>query len=321
MTAAKKALIALLLAGGATYAGYTRLSMWNGERAAEVVETLSFDVAKGAGELRLWFPKPPATAEQTVVLEEVRAPWPHTITKEAEFGNETVHFRARRPEPGPVSIELRYRVLRRRQGAYKEAAAPGERYLEPGGPLVPDAEIRAMAAEATAGLTTTMDKARALYRHVLGYMTYDKSGSGWGRGDPVYACRVARGNCTDFHALFMSLALASGIPSRFRMGYLLPEEERGEVAGYHCWVEFYAEGHGWVPADISAAWHKPRLARRYFGLLDPDRVLVSTGRGIRLSPPQAGRPLNFLDRPYAEADGRELYGMKLTRKYRTLRPL
>lgn len=320
MAVNKRVLIGILLAAGAAYAGCAPRQTWKEERAAEVVETLSFNVAKGSGELRLWFPKPPVTAAQSVVLEEVRAPWPHSLTRETEFGNETVHFRARRPEPGPVSIELRYRVQRRLQGTYREEAPPGELYLKPRGLLVPDAEIRAMAAAATAGLTTTMDKARALYRHVLGYMTYDKSGTGWGRGDPVYACRVAKGNCTDFHALFMSLAMASGIPSRFRMGYLLPEAERGETAGYHCWVEFYAEGYGWVPADISAAWHNPRLARRYFGLLDPDRVLVSTGREIRLSPPQSGRPLNFLDRPYAETDGRELYGMKLTRKYRTLRP-
>jgi hypothetical protein len=69
---------------------------------------------------------------------------------------------------------------------------------------------------------------------------------------PIYACEVGRGNCTDFHSLFIGLARAAGIPARFVMGFPLPVgQSEGGITGYHCWAEFYDEGLGWVPLDAS----------------------------------------------------------------------
>jgi len=45
---------------------------------------------------------------------------------------------------------------------------------------------------------------------------------------------------------------ADGIPARFDIGFPLPEnKEKGDIAGYHCWAEFYARKIGWIPVDIS----------------------------------------------------------------------
>ena len=112
-------------------------------------------------------------------------------------------------------------------------------------------------------MTDPVEKGRALYQYVLKRMAYDKSGQGWGRGDSIYACRVGKGNCTDFHSLFMALAMTSGIPARFRMGLSLPEAPEGTLSDYHCWAEFYAKG-SWIPVDISEAWKNPRRAEYYW---------------------------------------------------------
>ena len=81
----------------------------------------------------------------------------------------------------------------------------------------------------------------------------DKTGTGWGRGDALYACEARRGNCTDFHALVIGMARSVGIPARFAIGLPLPPGRgTGEVAGYHCWAELYVAGRGWVPAP--PAW-------------------------------------------------------------------
>ena len=71
------------------------------------------------------------------------------------------------------------------------------------------------------------------------------------------------GNCTDFHALFIGLMRASGIPARFSIGYSIPVGESGELTGYHCWADFYLDGLGWVPVDASEAW-KHAEQRDYF---------------------------------------------------------
>jgi len=49
-------------------------------------------------------------------------------------------------------------------------------------------------------------------------MRYDKSGTGWGHGDTLWACDSKRGNCTDFHSVFLSMARSQQIPSRFEIG-------------------------------------------------------------------------------------------------------
>jgi transglutaminase-like putative cysteine protease len=136
-------------------------------------------------------------------------------------------------------------------------------------------------------------------------MSYDKSGKGWGRGDAIYACDVRRGNCTDFHSLFIALARARGIPARFTIGFPIGKARSGEVPGYHCWAEFYAGGE-WVPIDASEAWKNPARHEYYFGHLDAARVAFTMGRDLALTPRQQGEPLNYLIYPYVEVDGKPL---------------
>ncbi|MBI3297012.1 MAG: transglutaminase domain-containing protein [Elusimicrobia bacterium] len=284
-------------------------------RSVVVAEQVRVIVEKPGTRVRLWLPKPPTGPGQEVELLDVTAPWPHRLTQESEFGNETLFFEGSAAAAGEAVVSVRYRVTRWPQDAPLRGKAL-RRDRRPQGREVIDAEIRAIAANATKGLRDPLAKGRALYRVVLARMAYDKSGEGWGEGDSLYACRVGKGNCTDFHSLFMALAHAAGLPARFRMGYSLPLAAKGSLGGgYHCWAEFHAGGAGWVPVDISEAWKHPEKAEFYFGRLDADRVLVSTGREIELFPRQVGAPLNFLNRPYAELDGEPRKGLSFERDY------
>ncbi len=315
-TGRKPALLGLVLLGGAAFlAARAARATAERPRAIELVETVRVRAPQGAKTVRLWIPKPPSEGPQTAELLSVEAPASHRITSEAEFGNELVYLRASPKGGEPLDVTLRYRIVRRPQEG-RASTAPEPASLAPRGLLAINDEIREIARRQTHGLSTPEEKGRALYDFVLKRMEYDKSGTGWGRGDSIYACRVGKGNCTDFHSLFMALAIASGLPARFRMGFSLPPPSEGDVDGYHCWAEFHAEGSGWIPVDISAAWKNPGREDFYFGRLDGSRVLVSTGREIRLSPPQSGGRLNFLSRPYAEADGQPIHDIEFTRRYK-----
>jgi transglutaminase-like putative cysteine protease len=156
------------------------------------------------------------------------------------------------------------------------------------------------------GRKTALEKGRALYDHVLDRMKYDKSGTGWGRGDAIYACDAKTGNCTDFHAYFIALARSIGIPARFAIGFTIPAEtNEGKIAGYHCWGEFYAEGK-WVPVDISEADKAPELADYYFGHHPANRFEVTRGRDLVVDPAPSASPINFLVYPLVEVDGKHV---------------
>ncbi len=150
----------------------------------------------------------------------------------------------------------------------------------------------------------TVSKARAVYDYVIDHMEYKKVGTGWGQGDTYWACSAHYGNCTDFHALFLSLARAEGIPAKFEIGFPIPTDRKaGRIAGYHCWVEFYAPGSGWFPVDASEARKHPDRRDLYFGCQPLDRIKFTIGRDLRLGPGHTTGPLNYFIYPHIERDG------------------
>jgi transglutaminase-like putative cysteine protease len=180
------------------------------------------------------------------------------------------------------------------------------RFLEPDR-LVPITGVPAqIATEQTKGATTPLERAKDIYEYVFRTMKYDKSGSGWGHGDTLWACDSKRGNCTDFHSVFISMARSQKIPARFQIGFPIPSDKSSaEIAGYHCWAEFYLDSTGWVPVDISEAWKHPEKHDYFFGAYDVNRVQFTEGRDLKLAPAQDGGPLNYFVYPYVEAGGKE----------------
>jgi transglutaminase-like putative cysteine protease len=172
--------------------------------------------------------------------------------------------------------------------------------------LVPvDGKIAAEAARVAGEASGPRQRARRVYDHIVDTVRYDKSGTGWGRGDALFACDVRAGNCTDFHSLFIGQVRSLKVPARFVMGLSIPKVSEGRGSGYHCWAEFFDPARGWVPVDASEASKNPALRDFYFGNLDPDRVAFTRGRDLR--PPGArGGPLNYMIGPHVEADGRVL---------------
>jgi transglutaminase-like putative cysteine protease len=180
-----------------------------------------------------------------------------------------------------------------------------EQYLAPD-KLVPITGLPAeLATKVTSGKTSPLEKARSIYDYVFETMRYDKTGTGWGHGDVLWACDSKRGNCTDFHSLFIAMARSQSIPARFEIGFPLPADKASsDIAGYHCWAEFFNPQNGWVPVDISEAWKHPVKKDYFFGAHDTDRIQFSVGRDLKLSPPQAGEPLNYFVYPYVEVAGK-----------------
>ena len=104
----------------------------------------------------------------------------------------------------------------------------------------------------------------------------------FGNGNSIYACNIGVGNCTDYHSYFMSLGRTLNVPVRFHMGFPIPSDSESEVGGYHCWADYYVEGEGWYPVDISEGDKDPERKDYYFGTLDNNRVEMMVGRDFVL---------------------------------------
>jgi transglutaminase superfamily protein len=265
--------------------------------------------------IRVWFPAAHSDDFQDVKVVSAKGDLALKRTKESRFGNEIYFAEAAKCRSGDLHFAVDYDVVRRERltvGISKprlQDASLGKRaqqqYLAPD-KLVPVTGLPAeLAVKVTAGKSSTLDKARAIYDYVFDNMRYDKTGTGWGHGDVLYACDAKKGNCTDFHSLFIAMARSQGIPSRFEIGFPLPADKHAsDIAGYHCWAEFFDPQYGWVPVDISEAWKDPVKKKYFFGAHDTQRIQFTLGRDLKLNPPQSGEPLNYFVYPYVEVSGK-----------------
>jgi len=265
--------------------------------------------------VRIWIPAAQSNAYQEVKVVTARGDLPLRKNTESKYGNQLYYAETTSAQP-ELHFDVEYDVVRRERVALGPTAphtttvslSSGEKQqdMQPD-TLVPVTGLPAdLAIKVTQGKTQPLDKARAIYDYVFTTMRYDKTGTGWGHGDVLYACDAKKGNCTDFHSLFIAMARSQGIPARFEIGFPLPPDKHsGEIAGYHCWSDFYIDGKGWIPVDISEAWKHPEKRDYFFGAHDVNRIQFSMGRDLRLSPAQDGNPLNYFVYPYVEVDGRE----------------
>jgi transglutaminase-like putative cysteine protease len=277
--------------------------------------------------VQVWLPVPSSSDQQQIEILRQNLPGAAELRTESKHGNRMLYLAWTATGEAAVPMSVAYRVERREvrgpvvpnpmKGVPLHLTASQREKL-----LQPDARVPNEGRPLTliAGLELSKDPltlGRQLYDRVDDHMRYDKTGTGWGRGDAVWACDSRYGNCTDFHSLFMSLARSRGLPAMFDIGFSIPNERgEGVIAGYHCWAWFFAEGHGWVPVDISEADKHPEMKEYYYGNLTADRVAFSTGRDLQLSPPQQGAPLNFFVYPYVEVDGKPLAAEQVELKLR-----
>jgi len=273
------------------------------------------DIPQDAREAKFWLPFPPNNGDQQISNISVRSDVPTSVNTEGEYGNQILSLAVHAPIQQPIRVALQFDVLRReRRNAGAAAGKPvvavipekiAPRWLQRDVLMPIDGKVLELALATTRGRESRFDQVHAIYDHTVSTLKYDKSGQGWGRGDIAYACDAKRGNCTDFHTVFIGLCRARGIPARFEIGFSLPTDTpAGPIAGYHCWASAYVPEFGWIPVDCSEAQKHPEMREYFFGAHDEHRVTFSTGRDIRLNPAQQGDRLNFFVLPYAEVDGR-----------------
>ena len=287
------------------------------------------DIPAGAHTVDIWLPVPHDDAFQRITSLRVDTPYHYETATGAE-DNRILHICVTDLKTSSIPVNISFQAVRKERiqplllGSHTVAVEqPSDlsRYLQPDRLVPLDDTIRSWAHEvvAAAGATTDLEMARAIYNHVVSTVKYDKTGKGWGNGDIYYACDARRGNCTDFHAIFIGYARAVAIPARFAIGFPLPADRgAGKIAGYHCWAEFYAKGIGWVPVDASEAAKNPAKREYFFGAHDENRVELSKGRDVLLVPRQQGPPLNYFVYTYVELDGAKYAGVETSYSYHDL---
>lgn len=286
----------------------------------------------GSGPVHVFVPVAVDGEHQKILDRKIEASIPGQIKTEATYGNQFWHGKLARADGKPIKIEVRYRVRRSQfeqdrlgKGVRMHTEAERKRYalfLQANQRVPVDHPIvNQVLKEIDLPPNAPLKQARAIYDYVVDNMEYKKVGTGWGNGDTFWACNEKYGNCTDFHALFISLARTQGIPARFEMGFPVPEDRReGKIGGYHCWVEFNLGGIGWFPVDASEARKHPEKRELFFGTQPADRILFSVERDIELGEGHTSGPLNYFIYPHVEVGGEPYSALKTEFRYKEVTP-
>ena len=286
-------------------------------------EVVIEDIPSGAQELKVWLPYLPQTPYQEIEEVKIDPSENVTITYDKTYHNKILNYQILSPRDSSLKLDVCYRVRRLEYLKNDNQSQPIfsednlQKYLKADRLVTISPKIQALAEELTQGKTTTIEKAHAIYDYVFSNVSYDKTIPGWGQGDTERVCLLKAGNCTDFHSLFISLARASQIPAKFVMGVPLANDKgEGEIAGYHCWAEFYDKTLGWIPVDISEAWKNKEKQEYYFGTIGADRLELSVGRDIILEPQANTEPLNYFLYPYVEVNGKKFDKVKTSFRFK-----
>src|SRR5262249_26252383 len=157
------------------------------------------NLPEGAAQVSIWLPYPVSDQNQEISDVRIQSPYPTAIHKDPLYGNSILYVDVKRPKVTSVPLEMDFTVKRREYVRHDFDAPPGEavsgddaapmaRWLQPDALVPIDGRVRKLAEEVTQGKTTDLQKARAIYDYVVGTLKYDKTGTGWGRGDISYAC-------------------------------------------------------------------------------------------------------------------------------------
>ncbi|SDA95655.1 Transglutaminase-like superfamily protein [Algoriphagus alkaliphilus] len=266
----------------------------------------SVQVPALTGPAKMWIPIAESDDFQEVKVLEMKVAGKSKNLDE-KVNDNTILYLELGPEDSGKSIEISYAVNRKEKGPYEGITPDPKVYLASNILMPKGGRFEEIAKEALGPKIrdSHLIQARALYDYIIDNMRYMKFGD-FGRGDSNYACDTKTGNCTEFHSFFISLARSVDIPSRFAIGASIPSDRNeGGIDGYHCWAEFYADGKWW-PVDISEANKYTALATYYFGRHPANRIELSRGRDLQVSPGPASGPINFLAYPYLEIDGKEV---------------
>ena len=325
----------------------------------KVKNVFNVTVPKGAKSVRIWFAVPQEDAYSSIRNLTFSTEVPVRLTFDS-WGNRVGYLERNDPTESQIVIREEFDLTRneiRTQPDPAKTRPPTQaertalsRYLEPATHVIINDQIKSLSASIVGQETNPIRVARKIYDWTLNNVEYWVKDPDHLKASPVgsteYCLTKKTGNCTDFHSLFASLAMASGLPTRMVYGSLLKPTLNGLAVdgSYHCWIQFYAPQIGWIPLDVSlaniyakqfpvneknqklvelttATGYKgpdPSKVDYYFGNIDERRVVWSMGRDLMMEPPQQDGPVNAMVKAHVEVDGKPYTGWKREFSYSEL---
>jgi len=259
------------------------------------------------GTLKLWVPLPIEYGPQTNVTITALEPAQYlmsTTGTDADLGLAYFEIPLSGIRDPFVNISARFRFTEYTQRftidptrvlAYNTSEPEYRKYTAPSANIALTPAMREKAQEIVGNETNPYLQAQKIYRYVSDSLPYSHAPhmqlEATGTPRSVYVLETGIGDCGAQSQYFAALCRSIGIPARVPVGYQMILGP----AGTHVWAEYYVEGYGWIPADVTVAegadWsynatiEERQQYRDFFSRnLDPYRYIIQKDVDVPLSP-------------------------------------
>jgi transglutaminase-like putative cysteine protease len=292
---------ALLKAGAGPYGEPV---LWEG------TEELAISTAElpKTGTFRLWIPLPVESGSQANVtiisVEPARYVKSMTGTN-ADLGLAYLEIPLGEVKEPFINVTARFRFVQHdvrfaidpvRVKPYNVSDPEYRKYTASGQNIAITLEMKKKAQEIVGNETNPYLQAQKIYWHIMDTLPYSHAPHSWldtsGTPESTYVLTTGIGDCGSQSMYFAALCRSLGIPARAIGGYQIFPPGSG---GTHFWAEYYLEGYGWIPVDVTAAetagWsynanaeERHRFREYFFGSLDPYRYIIQKDVDVPLVP-------------------------------------
>jgi len=264
------------------------------------------------GTLKLWIPLPVEYGPQQDVTITVLEPAQYlrsTTNAGADIGLAYFEIPLADARDPFVNVTARFRFTEYTQRfavdpvkvlPYNTSNPEYRKYTAPSANIAITPAMKKKALEIVGDETNPYLQAQKIYRYISDSLPYSHAPhmqlEATGKPRSEYVLETGIGDCGAQSQYFAALCRAVGIPARVPAGYQMILGP----AGTHVWAEYYIEGYGWIPADVTVAegadWSYNATAaerqhyRDFFSRnLDPYRYVIQKDVDVPLSPePGAG---------------------------------
>ena len=170
--------------------------------------------------------------------------------------------------------------------------------------------LKSLTDEVTQNTSGTKETVEAIYQYIVeNYPWASALEYSTIKNIPEYAIENKKGDCGQVALLLISMLRYKGIPAHWQSGWMM---HPGEV-NLHDWAEYYIEGVGWIPIDVSfgrADVENNPLARRFFmSGIDSYRLYINNDYSVSFYPEKKYPRSETVDfqRGEVETDSENLY--------------
>lgn len=220
--------------------------------------TVKPDVVSNGERIRAWLPYPHGDISRQTNVKFIEASQANYVMSNNVVPHSSIYMEKEAQAGKPTTFSVEYEFTS--QGEWIDLSMIDEKtgfghpsklsdYVAERSPHTQFSErLKGLTDEVTKNADGTIETVEAIYKYIVeNYPWASALEYSTIKNIPEYAIENKKGDCGQVALLLITMLRYKNVPARWQSGWMM---HPGEV-NLHDWAEYYIEGVGWIPIDVS----------------------------------------------------------------------